>query len=1284
MNRIITIILLFSAFLSLNAADDFKLQDRLVWRDDPLRIQTDVNTYIEVPDFEGAFHSDNLGGLPVYSTRKNISRDSDLTFELVNAKYEPLTVGVGELRNSPHIQNSIQFSYKVGYEMKRPVAFVSFMPLRKNPMTGEIERLVEFELVVNVSAKASTNNIYKRSGGPYADNSVLSSGNWYKLAVSEDGLYKLDFSFFQDMGLDPSSINPRNIRVYGNGGGMLPEKNADFRHDDLAENAIMVVGEGDGQFNSGDYVLFYGQGPHRWVDDPDTSKDGFKHIQNIYSDQTYYFITTDLGPGKRIGSAATANNPNNTVTTFSDYAFHEREETNLIKSGREWYGDYFSFNTATRVIPPFSFPNLVSSEPIGVTTRLAGRSTSLSSSYVLSANNQTVSSFNVDYVSGNYLTLFAEIAMVYDEFTSNSNTINMTLTLTNPSVGIEGWLDYIELNARRNLTFTGSYMFFRDLRTVGPANVSEFVLGGAASNVKVWDVTDPVSAANVSGNLNGSEFRFVVATDELREFVAFRDNGAFPKPELIGQIDNQNLHAIGQPDMVIVTNSTLYNDAETLAEFHRTTNGLEVVTVNTNHIYNEFSSGATDLSAIRDFMKMLYDRAGSDVTLLPRYLLLFGDASYDYKDITTSNNLVVPIYESQNSVHPIYSYATDDYFAALDDSEGGVGPNDVMDLAVGRIPVSTSQAAKEFVNKIKHYSSNSSFGSWRNMVSFIADDEDQNTHLRQVEGFTRYMNNNHPEYIVDKIYFDAYEQVSTPGGSRYPDVKDAINRRVNEGALLLNYTGHGGTNGWGHERVLDINDVNSWDNLDNMPVFLTATCEFSKFDDPSKFSAGEQVLLNPKGGAIAMVTTIRIVFSGANEDLSQAFLENAFEPLNGEMPTMGEAVMRTKNSLLGNSDSANNRKFVLLGDPAIMLAYPKYEVVSTTINGNPISNNSDTLKALKKVTITGEVRDNNGALLSNFNGEVFPTIYDKPLTITTLKNDASSQFTNYNLLKNILFKGRATVTNGEFSYTFIVPKDISFQYGNGHISYYAEDRSNDIDANGYTQDLVIGGTADNFAQDDTGPELEVYMNDEKFVFGGITDPDPLLLVKLSDLSGINTVGNGIGHDITGILDDDTKNTIVLNEFYESELDNFQAGKVEYPLTDIEEGRHSIKIKAWDVYNNSAEGFTEFIVASSADLALAHVFNYPNPFTTNTNFMFEHNRPGEPLFIQVKIFTVGGTLVKTIQQDVTPEGFRVDDINWNGLDDFGDKIGRGVYVYKLNVTTADGDNAHKFEKLVILR
>ncbi len=615
-------------------------------------------------------------------------------------------------------------------------------------------------------------------------------------------------------------------------------------------------------------------------------------------------------------------------------------------------------------------------------------------------------------------------------------------------------------------------------------------------------------------------------------------------------------------------------------------------------------------------------------------------------------------------------------------------------MAIGRIPVRDSEEAQAVVNKIIRYDTTpDNLRDWRNRLVFVGDDEDTNTHINDADDIANQIASRFPNYNVNKIFLDAYPQVSTPGGDRFPLVTEAINESIFKGTQVITYLGHGGSKGWAQERVLNVSDIISWENADRLPLFVTATCSFTGYDDAGFTTAGEKVFLNEDGGAIALFTTVRAVYANQNATLTEAALDSLFQKKGDEVSTLGEVLQKAKNALASISLVTNSRKFTLIGDPSMRLAVPKYNVVTTKINGIPVeaTMEPDTIRALQKVTVEGEIRDGNDQLLTDYNGTLYPTIFDKTVSISTLVQDSGSRPKDFKLQKNVLFKGRASVVNGKFSFTFVVPKDINYTYGYGKISYYTENGQL-LDGAGNYQYLIIGGTDPDALADDQGPEVEVYINTEEFVFGGITDENPTLLVKLADDNGINVVGNSIGHDLEGVLDDKTQNTYLLNDFYESELNDYTKGEVRYPLSKLEEGRHAIRVKAWDIANNSAEGYTEFVVASSGKIALKHVLNYPNPFIDNTCFQFEHNLAEVEMDVLIHIFTVSGRLIKTIEERILPAGYILagnDCIKWDGKDDFGDQLARGVYLYKVNLRTVNTGSTEingesSFEKLVLLK
>lgn len=1239
--------------------------------------ETDSVSYIT---FKDAVYKNNL---PYYFDKEPAIDNNSYTVILKDQKFIECSSEEIELLGSENLKNDILVTATVLLEKKKPFLCYSFLPFRKNTSSGKTEKLISFTPEIINKPTVSV----KKTSKVYAPNSVLASGNWYKFAVPDNGVYMLTFTDLANMGMDMASLDPQNIRIYGNGGGMLPEDNFKARYDDLVENAIYVYDGGtSGVFDNSDYILFYGSSPVKWA--LSAKDDKFHHQQNYYTDATYYFLTADLGTGKRISQQTSSTDAaNKFITKFDDYLYHERDSVNLIQSGKEWYGENMDILTSYSF--DFSFPDIDLTSKVQVDYDIAGRYTS-TNYYAVNVNGHP-RTLLIGGVSGQYT--YAASSSDSMGFTPTGQNINVTIAKT--TAGAIGWVNFIEVNAVSNLTLSSSQLLFRSIESVGVGNISEFTVSNTGANGRIWDVTNPMNVKEQSFTASGNDAVFRLATDTLKEFIVF--NGSSYKSIIpVGKIENQNLHALEPVDFIIVTYPDFVSEANRIAAIHATNDGLSSVVVTPAQIYNEFSSGAQDISAIRDFVKMFYDKAATDDEM-PKYLLLFGDASFDYKNRVNDNTNLIPTYESPDALDKSSSYATDDFYGFLDDAEG-VYTNSLLDIGIGRFPVNTLEQAQIMVDKVNHYltpnnpnvasagcsnySSNGS-GDWRNIVCFISDDDDLGENfLPSSDQLATYIDTTYNNYNIDKIYCDAYVQVTGAGGQRYPDVNDAINKRVEKGALIMNYIGHGGEVGWALERILQISDIQSWTNASNLPLFLTATCEFSRYDDPGRTSAGELVLLQPDGGGIALLTTARVAWTGSNDELNRRFFQNAFKKINGSYPTMGDLTLLSKNG--PNNVNIQLRYFVFLGDPALKLSYPENTVVTTEINGHTAGSVIDTLKAFNKVTISGILQDPAGQKLSGFNGVLYPTVYDKKSVTTTLGNDPASGIINFLIQKSILYKGKVSVVNGDFSFTFIVPKDIAYNYGIGRISYYAADGI--TDANGYYENetFIIGGSDTNALTDNTGPEIDLYLNDSTFVYGGITDEKPLLLAYVLDSNGINTVGNGIGHDVVAVLDANTNKSIVLNDYYEADLNSYQKGSIRYPFTKLTDGRHTLSLKVWDIYNNSSEAFTEFIVAQSAELALSHVLNYPNPFTTQTEFFFEHNQPCCTLDAQIQIFTITGKLIKTIDKTVETMGYRAEPIEWDGLDDFGDRIAKGVYIYKLKIKNADGSSAQKTEKLVILR
>lgn len=1116
----------------------------------------------------------------------------------------------------------------------------------------------------------------------YQANSVLAAGNWYKFSVKEAGIYKIDIAFLNGLGINTSNLPSSAVKIYGNGGAMLPESGNGAKQDDLTENAIAVIDGGDGVINGTDYILLYAAGPNEWTKDSANKRFGFK--KNLYSDKSFYYITIGTG-GKRVSSSGVNLPASLIINSVNERVHHELDTVNFLGSGKEWYGEEFANipgRTTTRDFT-ITIPGLQFTQPVTVISNCIARSIGSSSRFDVKINGLPVQSLTIPATGGGQYDLFAQQVLTVSGASASQNNLVVNYTYLPGSFNSQGWLNWFQIHTRRNLSLNGiNQLLFRDWNSIGNV-VGEFVISDATAGTQIWDVTDPLNPFVMQGSFVNNEFRFKNDCSRLREYVAFNINGLL-QPVAEGRIQNQNLHNAVRADYLIVVHPPFLPEAQRLAQFHLQKNNLQTVVVTTEQVYNEFSSGTPDPVAIRDFVKMYYDKAAGNAANRPKYLLLFGDASFDYKDRIKNNTNFVPAYENNFSLDPLATYTSDDFFGFLDDTDdinNGAAIN-LLDIGIGRIPAKNTDEAKNYIDKVIAYYAKESFGPWRNNQTFIADDEDFNLHLQDAEIITGTAATAAPVFNFQKIYLDAYRQESGSGGSSYPAANEAVNNRVFNGTLIWNYNGHGGSVRLAEETILDRDIVNNWKNKNRLPLFITATCDFAPYDQPGNNSLGENLLLRPETGGIALMTTTRVVFAFSNRVMNNNYLKLALEPgSDGKYKSLGEAVRAAKNFTYQSSgDITNNRKFTLLGDPALTLGYPGLKIRTSKINGIDVAAGTDTLSASEKVTIEGEVTDNAGTLLADFNGIVYPTIYDKAQNVNTLANDAGSLATGFSSQTNILFKGKASVVNGKFKVDFKVPKDINFQFGNGKISLYANDETKD--ANGFFTGFIIGGAGNNADNDKEGPQIKAFLNDEKFVNGGITNKSPVLIVKLSDSSGINTAGTGIGHDIVATLDNDNRNFYVLNDFYTGDLDNFQQGTIRFQLPETAPGLHTLKIKAWDVVNNSGEIVLDFTVTNDEKLMLTRVLNYPNPFTTKTTFCFEHNRPNEALNVRVQIFTVSGRLIKTLQQTINTTGNRSCELEWDGRDEYGDKIGKGVYVYKLSAATPDRKKQEVIEKLVV--
>lgn len=1211
--------------------------------------------------------------IPVYSDQIKLGANYQVSIQATITKSSPISINTQEAKD--HIANDLKIWSKVEKNRGQYYLTYGFTPvIRSNSGYEKVEQ-------VRISMDYGAPIVEKRGGPSFTNNSIFSSGSIYKVSFSKSGVYKLDYNYLKDLGVDVDNINPKNLAVYTSEGKALAENINENRFDDLIESAIFFQGESDNTFNPSDYVLFYATAGESW----NTANAEYNYEKNIYSDINYAYIKVKDSGAKRLGSSTSLTATAYTSSVYNSLQRYEEDKINLLAdfsatqgTGQLWFGDRYNTIKEYDYTSKFDLSGYIPGEEIAVKMGFAGRNDESTSRVFLDIDDNTLDKS---------LSRINDSGSISTNRYANYALMNTSTTITNPNGKIivrypyqgdnvsEGWLDYLQLIVPKTLNFSNTPILISNKESINHSSTSLNLTG---SPDHIWDITslDDIKSAYVDGN----QIKYN-SEDELRLFYAFNESAA-ATPTKVGIVENQNLHAINDIELLVLYHPTFENDITRYVEHRSAYSNVNALAVNINQVYNEFSGGKMDPSAIRDFAKMIYDRS-----LNFKYLLLVGDGSYDYKQLTPDvpNHNFIPAYETKESLDPIDGFPSDDFYGLLDLNEGTdlVGQ---LDIAVGRFPVKTADEFSGLVDKLIHYDTHpDTQGDWKLKLGFAADDEDSGRHLIDTEDIANRTKLRYPDFNQQKIYFDAFVQESTPGGARFPDATKELNNSVFKGLLVLNYLGHGGPKGWAQERVLQVSDVQSWNNYNSIPLLITATCTFAGYDEPSVESAGEASLLNENGGAIGLFSTTRAVFASDNKRLVNSVYDTMFTTQGGQLQTLGEIMVRGKNSNFQDTLRINARKFSLLGDPSMRLSVPLLNVNTSKINGINVNEFSDTLRALEQVTIEGIITDQNGQLLNDYNGIVYPTIFDKESTLKTLANDSNSGEKAFNIFKNVLFKGAATVTNGVFSFTFVIPKDINYAYGNGRISYYATN-SDRIDAKGSNDEIIIGGTSNNIISDNQGPDIQIFMNDESFVYGGITSPDPVLLVKLEDENGINVAGTSIGHDLSGTLDEDNQGTFIMNDFYEATVDNFRQGSARYPISELESGRHSITVKAWDVLNNSSEARSEFIVITDGDNVLEHVLNYPNPFTTSTNFQFEHDLASTELDILVSIYTITGKVIKSIEATKYSSGFRIDDIHWDGTDDFGSDIGKGVYLYKIKVRSDELNlvRESEFEKLVILK
>jgi hypothetical protein len=1117
----------------------------------------------------------------------------------------------------------------------------------------------------------------------YAPASQLSSGKWIKVRVNENAIYKLTYEDIQAWGIDPAKA-----RVYGYGGWKLNQifSQNDYT-DDLPEVPVWISGT-DQVLNPGEFILFYGKGHTKWTVATPIRAGEFKHENNPYSDYGYYFIGEKETPLKVVETAA-AETPGTPVETFNDYALHERDLEAIIPSGRELYGENFASNSSLTF--PTNINNIVSGENMTAEFRFLTTATVPGSIVSLSTGDKNL-------VSHKFRPLPAETRA--DTITKKASwpvdngAVNLTVSYS-PS-GYNAYLDYIRLFMKRHLKPDGAYTFFRNVLNI--TDTCTYKIGNASPGMFVLELTEgkEIKKMPVADSGNGTLSFHAEKSSRLREFVLINPAGSFPVPEFAGNVQNQNLHALPQQDLVIITQPVFWEEARKLAEKHISHSGLKVAVVMAEQVYNEFSSGTPDATAYRRLMKMFYDRAANEEEK-PKYLLLFGDGAHDNRMLTGKWKQMSPdhyllTFQSENSTQPdIHSYTTDDYFSYLDDTSGNI-PG-IMQLGVGRFPVKTQAEAAAIVNKEIDYMDNKNPGIWKNQLVFLAgDDKTENllTHVLQSDGVSSEIDRNYPNYMVNKVYYDAFKQSTSVGNVSYPDAQRKLDKKLKEGAFLLNYVGHGAAT------QIDKNMVTASSagrmSFANLPLWIMSTCEVGRWDETSN-SMSEILLLNPVSGGIAVISSARIVYSDQNEKLNVAIFRHLFATKNNSYQRLGDILRNAKNDI---SASENKLCYALLGDPALKLSYPESTIYIDSVNGLPVADNVFQFKARDTVVLKGSIVNALGVKDTEFAGKLQVNVMDAPQEMTTLRPNSQGNVLHFNEYLNNIYNGACNVVNGEFTTRFVIPVDISHSEQFGKMNLYAFTEAGGRDANGSFSQFFLKGVTDNEAPVSESPQIHsVFLNSSAFQDGGTVNEKPYFMAEISDNLGINRSGVGIGHDIMLIIDNKPMYSYNLNEYFVENEENPGHGTVYFSIPDsLPSGHHRLTFKVWNILNISTTRELSFVVEAGKSPVIYTLNANPNPARMEVSFTLYHdplpiimNEKEVKNEVKVAVYDLTGRMVWESEPVESPgqeeHWIQIPPIRWNLLSNTGNRVKPGVYLYKAIINNGSGREATTTKKLIVL-
>lgn len=1196
----------------------------------------DVFVGMRLPVFEhsyylGSHYADSVYSVEiVYPEFVDMEPDEIDRFEYLSSQYREKGIPCAELTDTIGALPQVITHIAVG--KKQGTLTASFIPIAYRD--GKYCKLVSFMLRVHASESPSVSKRRAAMGlasrsddddattSRYADNSLLASGTWAKIRVEETGVYELTQSLIEQAGFSDLS----KVRIYGYGGNMLPETLTDSylsTYDDVPEVATCTI---DG------HRLFYALGPVYWSGNVGGGSNNLR-VRNPYSDYGYYFITESDEEPLTVDSAAF-------VSAFYDDTYFYQNTLYEV--------DDYAWFTGGR--------NLYDQTLIGG----AGES-----------QTYTLPSYSTDGKGSVTVSLTADAATSASIYVNDSLVGSMTLSA----------LDEYDYASATTTCFT--------VRNLGETNTVQ-VTQNSSANMRLDYIATHSYTSGSAPDLHGS----------------------FDTPDIVGIITNQNLHAHSSVDMVIIVPASLANieQAERLKTLHEQYDNMSVRIVPADEIYNEFSSGTPDATAYRRYMKMLYDRATS-ADDMPKYLVLFGDAAWDNRMLSSDWSGYSPddfllCFESENSLNKVDCFVTDDYFCLLDDNEALSSSSRYTgqpDIAVGRFPVRSEQQATTMVDKVESYLANDNAGIWQNTLVFMGDDGNDNAHMNDANVAANIVEENYPAFDVRKVMWDAYERVTSATGNTYPDVTSLLQGYMESGALIMNYSGHGSETLISHESVLDISDFEDIKS-DALPLWITASCDIMPFDGQTD-NIGEEAVFNDGGGAVAFYGTTRTVYQSYNTMMNQEVMSHILETVDGERLSIGEAIRIAKDSLASTNNipadasyltyrdyTANKLQYNLLGDPAIVLATPTMTATVDSINGLSPSEGLQTLNVGNTVTVTGHVSassysaDGNATdigVASDFNGVLTALVKGAEEEIECRLNDdddADTAFVYFDR-NSTIFNGSDSVSAGRFSFTFVVPKDINYDDGAGQILLYAVNNDKTLSAHGVDESIAFNGTGD-LPTDSIGPSVFCYLNSSSFVDGGTVNATPYFAAEITDQSGINATGSGIGHDMQLTIDGESSLTYSLNDYFEFDFGSYTSGTVGFSIPELEEGDHYLQFRVWDILNNSTTSKLNFTVETGVEPRIVSVTASDNPATTSTTFIIVHDRMGSEVYGSIELFDMSGRkLWQTSFTDESDTG--ATEVDWDLTVSGGHHVGTGVYLYRVRLACDGSHYVSKTKKLIVI-